>query len=70
MKEHKIIVIYGNISSMEEDKIKEIRNALENFKNYDVSSYYDNDGYVNKITINNIQIKVFYREKIICEVQV
>lgn len=53
-EEHKIAIIYGDISSMEEDKIKEIKNTLENFTDYDVSLDYDSDGYVNKITISNI----------------
>lgn len=53
-KEHKITVIYGDISSMEEDKIKEIRNTLDDFTDYDVSLDYASDGYVDKITISNI----------------
>ncbi len=51
---HKITVIYGDISSMNEDKIKEIRNMLNDDLDYDVSLDYDNKGYINKITISDI----------------
>lgn len=53
-KDHKITVIYKDITSNEELKIKEIRDKLSDWTDYDVSLNYDNSGYVNKITIKDL----------------
>lgn len=54
-KDHIITVVYNDITSTEESKIKEIRNMLSERKDYDVSLDYDKNGYVNKFTIEDIE---------------
>ena len=53
-KNHVITVVYKDISSSEEIKIKEIRDMLDDYEYYDVSLDYDSTGYVNKFTITDI----------------
>lgn len=54
-KKHKIVVEYKDISSSKEDDIKQIRDSLSSSRYYDVSLDYDNSGYVNKITIKDLE---------------
>lgn len=54
-KDRKVTVVFGNIESQEESKIKEIRNKLDTFADYDVSFDYDEDGYIYKATITKIK---------------
>ncbi len=53
-KNYIITVSYNNITSNEESKIKEIRNMLNDYTDYDISLDYDNNGYINKFTISDI----------------
>ena len=55
-KSHIITVVYNDITTTEEKEIKEIRNKLSDRKDYDVSLDYDSDGYVNKYTIEDIEV--------------
>ena len=55
-KSHIITVVYNDITTTEEKKIKEIRNKLSDRKDYDVSLDYDSNGYVNKYTIEDIEV--------------
>ena len=54
-KSHIITVVYNDIKATDEKGIKEIRNMLSEDKDYDVSLSYDNNGYVNKFTIENLE---------------
>lgn len=54
-KSHIITVVYNDIKATDEKEIKEIRNMLSEDKDYDVSLSYDNNGYVNKFTIENLE---------------
>ena len=55
-KSHIITVVYNDITTTEEKSIKEIRNMLSENKDYDVSLDYDSNGYVNKYTIEDIEV--------------
>ena len=55
-KSHVITVVYNGITTTEEKEIKEIRNKLSDRKDYDVSLDYDSNGYVNKYTIEDIEV--------------
>ena len=55
-KSHIIAVVYNGITATEEKSIKEIRNMLSENKDYDVSLDYDSNGYVNKYTIEDIEV--------------
>lgn len=55
-KEHIITVVYKNVSTINEKEVKEIRDSLSSSRDYDVSLDYDNEGYVNKFTISDIEI--------------
>ena len=54
-KSHIITVVYNDIKATDEKEIKEIRNMLSEDKDYDVSLSYDNNGYVNKFAIENLE---------------
>lgn len=54
-KSHIITVVYNDIKATDEKEIKEIRNMLSEDKDYDVSLSYDNNGYVNKFSIENLE---------------
>lgn len=54
-KSHIITVVYNDIKATDEKGIKEIRNMLSEDKDYDVSLSYDNNGYVNKFAIENLE---------------
>lgn len=53
-KEHAIIVVYKDVTTVEETEIKKIRDSLSSRKDYDVSLDYDSKGYVNKFIIADI----------------
>lgn len=53
-KEHTIIVVYGKTKTDDEKKIKNIKKSLDEWGQYEVSVDYDDNGYVNKITIEDI----------------
>ena len=55
-KSHINTVVYNDITTTEEKEIKEIRNKLSDRKDYDVSLDYDSNGYVNKYTIEDIEV--------------
>ena len=49
----KIVVIsYNGEETSDSEKIKQARETLEDFTEYEVSVEYDDDGYVNKVIIN------------------
>ena len=50
-KEHLITVVYNNEDITDSTKIKNIKNELSEWNQYEVSEDYDDDGYINKITI-------------------
>ncbi len=56
-KEHQIEFVFdGNSYGTEANSIRSIKNSLKDFNNYKIQYYevilsYDNDGYVNKVTI-------------------
>lgn len=52
-KEHLITVIYNNENLTDSTKIKNIKNELSEWNQYEVSEDYDDDGYINKITIES-----------------
>lgn len=52
-KEHLITVIYNNENLTDSIKIKNIKNELSEWNEYEVSEDYDDDGYINKITIES-----------------
>ncbi len=54
-KNHVISVSYNDVTTTNEKEIKEIRNSLSSGKYYDVTLDYDNEGYVNKFTIEDIK---------------
>ena len=54
-KSHIITVVYNDIKATDEKEIKEIRNMLSEDKDYDVSLSYDNNGYVNKFVMENLE---------------
>lgn len=53
-KKHIIAVSYKDITTTEEKEIKSIRNSLDSYLEYDVSLDYDDDGFINKFTISDI----------------
>ena len=52
-KEHLITVVYNNEDITDLTKIKNIKNELSEWNQYEVSEDYDDDGYINKITIES-----------------
>ncbi len=53
-KEHFITVVYNETSATEENEIVEIKHSLDENKKYEVSLDYDEIGYINKVTIKDI----------------
>ena len=49
--EHKITIIYEDVNTTEEAEIRKLKNNFEDFTNYEVWIDYDEQGYINKITI-------------------
>ena len=52
---HKITVVYKDKETQNEDEINSIKHSLGTFSEYEVKISYDDDGYVNKITIEDIK---------------
>ena len=52
-KEHLITVVYNNENITDSIKIKNIKNELSEWNEYEVREDYDDDGYINKITIES-----------------
>ena len=52
-KEHLIMVVYNNENLTDSTKIKNIKNELSEWNQYEVSEDYDDDGYINKITVES-----------------
>ena len=53
-KEHMVTLVYNDIATTEEVKIKEIKHSLEDFDEYEISIEYDDNGYVNKVILEDI----------------
>lgn len=49
--DHLVIVIFNDISTIDTDKIIDIKRSLDDNKKYEVILDYSNSGYVNKVTI-------------------
>ena len=49
--DHLIVVIFNDISTIDTDKIIDIKKSLDDNKDYEVELDYSNSGYVNKVTI-------------------
>lgn len=54
-KEHIITVLFGDLNSGDPNEIKNAKKNIETFDDYEVSLDYDNDGYVNSVTIEVIE---------------
>lgn len=54
-KKHIITVVYKDITTTDEKQIKKIRDSLNTHDYYDVSLDYDEKGYVNKFSIEDIE---------------
>lgn len=50
-KERLINVIYGNINTTDPEEIKNLKKSFEEWHKYEVSVDYNEEGYINKITI-------------------
>ena len=48
---HKVKVIFENIETEEPTEIKELKSKIDDFKQYEVSYEYDDDGYVTEMVI-------------------
>ena len=48
---HLITVVFKNHNTSDPEEIKNIKNELDEWKEYEVTLDYDTDGYINKITI-------------------
>ncbi|MBE6139367.1 MAG: hypothetical protein E7174_02550 [Firmicutes bacterium] len=53
-KDHIITVIYNNQTTTIPDEIISIKQSLESRNNYEVSFDYDQNGFINKVTMQNI----------------
>ena len=56
-KNHQIKVAYKNLSTNEEEGIVQIRDSLKENSYYNVSLDYDDEGYINRFTITDIEKK-------------
>ncbi len=53
-KEHIVTLVYKNEEITDETRIKEIKKSLEEWGEYEISIDYDESGYVNKITLEDM----------------
>ncbi len=53
--DRKITVVYNNTTTDEPDVIKSLKSNFDEWTDYEVSLDYDEDGYVNKITIEDLK---------------
>ena len=53
-KDHIITVTYKETTTTSEDEIVNIKHSLDKFTEYEVSLDYDANGYINKVTVNDI----------------
>lgn len=53
--EHKITFVYNGTETMDEQQIKNVKHSLKQFGEYEVSVDYDENGYVNKIILEDIK---------------
>lgn len=54
-KKHIITVIFGELNSSNPNEIKNAKKNIETFTNYEISMDYDEDGYVNTVTIETVE---------------
>lgn len=52
---HTVTLVYNNIVTTDETEIKNIKHSLVDFSEYEVSIEYDDDGYVNKVILEDIK---------------
>ena len=50
--DHLITVVYGETNTTDPNTIRNLKNSLDEWTNYKVSFDYDENGYINKMTIN------------------
>lgn len=58
-KKHIITVIFGDLNSNDPNKIKDAKRSIETFDDYEISLDYDNDGFVNTVTIEKSEKDAF-----------
>lgn len=51
---HIVTLVYNDIVTTDETKIKEVKHSLEEWGEYEVSIEYDENGYVNKVILEDI----------------
>lgn len=56
-KDHLITLVFDDVNTTDPTEIKNAKSKLEEWTDYEVSADYDNDGYINKITIEKISKK-------------
>jgi DNA-directed RNA polymerase subunit RPC12/RpoP len=54
VNERKVSLIYKDEKTIDEDKIINIKHTLKDNEKYEVSTNYDNDGYINEIKVEEI----------------
>ena len=52
---HIVTLIYNNVSTTDETKIKQIKHSLDEWGEYEVSIEYDDTGYVYKVILEDIK---------------
>lgn len=55
---HVITIIYDEEKTVDVNKIKDLKQQFDKFKSYDISLDYDDDGYINQITIEKLELNV------------
>ena len=51
---HTVTLVYNNIVTTDETEIKNIKHSLVDFSEYEVSIEYDDEGYVNKVILEDL----------------
>ena len=51
---HNVTLVYNNITTTDETEIKNLKHSLEEWGEYEVSIEYDENGYVNKVILEDI----------------
>lgn len=52
---HKVTVIYNDIKTTDTDEITKLKQSLESNKTYEVEYDYDEDGFINKLTLSILE---------------
>ena len=54
-KDRLVTFVYNDVKSTDPDEIKGVKSKINDFKDYEVSLDYDDDGYVNKVTVEDVK---------------